>query len=78
MIQEVKLSDIPGRATSYNNQVQADIREFLETDWPVAEVGTAKYKSINSACCAYRTAVKRMGVDCIVTMQSGRLFLMRK
>lgn len=78
MITKIDPRELPGRATSYNNVITADIREFLESDWPIAEVKCEKYKTSHSACCAYRTAVKRMGVDVIVTERSDRLFLMKK
>lgn len=78
MIERIDPREVPGRATTYNNMIEADIREFMESGWDVAEVKTEKYKTIYSASSAYRITAKRMGAECIVTARSGRLFLMRK
>lgn len=78
MIERIDPKAVPGRVTTYNNMIEADIREFMESGWDVAEVKTEKYKTVTSSANAYRTAVKRMCADCIVTARSGRLFLMRK
>lgn len=79
MISKIDPNELPGRATRYNNIVESDIREFIESDWPVAEVGTDKYKTIASAFSAYKNAAKRIAPDyVVVTQRSGRLFLMRK
>lgn len=79
MIQKVDPHELPGRATKYNNLAEADIREFIESEWPVAEVKTDKYKSVGSAYSVYRGAAMRIAPDyMIVTQRSGRLFLMRK
>lgn len=78
MIERIDPKAVPGMVTTYNNMIEADIREFLESGWAVAEVRAEKYKTIYSATSAYRITAKRMGADCIVTARSGRLFLMRK
>ena len=79
MITKIEAAEMPGRATSYNNIVEADVRQFIEIDWSVAEVKTEKYKTAHSAYAAYRTAVKRIAPDyMIVSERSGRLFLIRK
>lgn len=78
MIERIDPRDIPGRATAYNSMVEADIREFMDSDWPVAEVKTNKYKSVGSASASYRAAIKRLDAGCIVTQRGYRLFLVRK
>ncbi len=78
MITKIDPKEMPGRATSYNNIITADIREFVDSDWSVAEVKCEKYKTSHSACAAYRSAVKRMGVNVLVVERSNRLFLMKE
>ncbi len=78
MITRIELNEIPGRANWHNNIAEADVRDFLDSDWPVAEVKCDKYKSAHSACVAYRYVAKNMNADVIVTERGGRLFLMRK
>ena len=79
MISKIDPVDMPGRATSYNNLVEKDIREFIESDWTVAEVKTEKYKNVHSAFSAYKAAAKRLAPDhVVVSERSGRLFLIRK
>ena len=78
MITKVDWNDIPGRATSYNNMVTADIREFMESEWTVCEVSVDKYKTVQSAACAYKNAINRMGAKAVTLTRGGRLFLMKK
>ena len=78
MITKVDPADIPGRATSYNNMVTADIREFMESEWSVCEVSVDKYKTVQNAACAYKNAIKRMDAKCFYVTRGNRLFLMKK
>ena len=78
MIERIDPRDIPGRATAYNSMVEADIREFMDSDWAVAEVKTNKYKTAGSAAVSYRAAIKRLDAGCIATLRGERLFLIRK
>lgn len=78
MITKVGAKDIPGRATSYNSIVTSDIREFMDSDWTICEVSTEKYKSIGSAYCSYKDAIKRMGAKAVPVTRGNRLFLMKE
>lgn len=79
MIERIDPRDVPGRVTSYNNPINLDIQEFLESDWPVAEIKTEKYKNVLSAFSSYKAAVNRLAPDAVtVFSRSGRLFLARK
>lgn len=78
MITKIDLEDLPGRATRYNNMVVQDIKDFMDSDWTVAEVATDKYKSVHSAVFSYRKAAQRLGGGCEVTERSGRCFLIKK
>ena len=76
MIKEIDIREVPGRATTFNNFVEADVKQFAESGWTVAEVST--YKDVISASSAYKAAVKRLNLPVDVTVRSGRLFLMKK
>lgn len=80
MIKKVDIKDIPGRVTRYNSMVTADIREFMNSEWEVAEVATEKYKSTDSAFTTYRNAIQRMdaGEMVVASQREGRLFLIKK
>ena len=77
MIKKVELNDVPGRATSWNTQIEADLKSFMESDWPACEVGTEKYKSVNSARNAYDKAIKRLNMKVDALTRNGRLFLVK-
>lgn len=78
MITQVNPKELPGRVTKYNNLVEAYIREFLDSEWSVAEIHCDKYKSAGSAAASYRAAIRRMNAACICTARGDRLFLVRK
>lgn len=78
MIAKIDPKELPGRATSYNNIVTADVRDFVNSDWTAAEVKCEKYKTAHSACAAYRSAIKRMGVKVLVMERNDRLFLVKE
>lgn len=80
MIKKVDIKDIPGRVTRYNSMVTADIREFMNSEWAVAEVATEKYKSTASAFTTYKKAIQQMdaGEMVVASQREGRLFLIKK
>lgn len=78
MIRKIEKKDIPTRTTHYNNLLIAEIKEFVGTDWPAAEIDIAKYKSATTASAAYKKAVKRMGAPVKVISRNGRAFLLRE
>ncbi len=78
MISKIEVKDIPGRACGYNNMVTTEVMEFYNSDWDACEVNIGKYKNINSACMAYRDAIKKARVGVFATVRCGRLFLIRK
>lgn len=77
MITKTEIKDIPGRASSYNEQVTKDVMEFFDSDWSACEVKTEKYKNVLSAANAYREAIKRARVGVTAITRGGRLFLIR-
>lgn len=77
MITKTEMKDIPGRASSYNEQVTKDVMEFFESDWSACEVKTEKYKNVMSAANAYKEAIKRAHVGVSAITRGGRLFLIR-
>lgn len=78
MIRKIELNDIPGRLTSYNNMIDREIRDFIDSDWPAAEIDTAKYKNAYTASRSYSSAAKRMGVPVIAMSRGGRAFLVKE
>ena len=77
MITKTELKDIPGRACSFNNDVQRDVLEFHKSGWAACEVNVKKYKNAPSAFSAYKTAIKRLNVGVIPLARNDRLFLIR-
>ncbi len=77
MIQKIEINEIPGRRTSYNNDVATEVEQFHKSDWAACEVNAAKYKSVHSATAAYRQAIKNLKLDIIAIEREGRLFLVR-
>lgn len=78
MFTEIKLSDIPGRKTKFNNKVAKDVIDFFESTMSAAEVNIAKYKDVASARSSYRQAIKASNVGVAVITRENRLFLIRK
>lgn len=78
MIRKVELNDIPGRHTRYNNMLRQEIRDFLASDWPAAEIDAAKYKDAATAARCYGTAATKMGVPVIAMTRGGRAFLVKE
>lgn len=77
MITKAEMKDIPGRVCPRNNEVTRDVLEFHKSDWDACEVNIEKYKSVQSACGAYRDAIKKAKVGVVAIQRKGRLFLIR-
>lgn len=78
MITKINMGDIPGRKTTHNNAVSAEILQFHESGWDACEVSTAHYKSVRVARNAYDYAAKKLKVGVSVMMRNDRLFLVRE
>lgn len=77
MIRKIEINDIPGRQTNYNNMIQQEMRDFLRSDWPAAEIDTAKYKSAYTAAKSYGQAARKANLPVIAMARNGRAFLIR-
>jgi len=77
MITKINTSDIPGRKTTHNNPVSAEILQFHKSGWDACEVNISHYKSAKTARNAYDCAVKKLKVGVAVMMRNDRLFLAR-
>lgn len=77
MIRKINLDDIPGRKTSYNNMIQQEMQDFLRSDWPAAEIDTAKYKNAYTAAKSYGHAARKANLPVIAMARNGRAFLIR-
>ena len=77
MIKQIEIKDIPGRACHFNNAVTRDVLDFHNSDYDAVEVDCGKYKNVNSACSAYRKAIKTANVNVIAFVRGDRLFLVR-
>lgn len=78
MITPIEVNEIPGRKAAFNNSVQAEVLEFYNSEWPACEVKTEHYKTVHSACSAYRAAIEATNVGVIAITRNDRLFLVRK
>lgn len=80
MIKKIEITDIPGRATRYNELVTNDIATFIDSQWDAAEVTTAKYKNASSAFNAFRAAIKKSFAPCDVDVirRGEKVYLVRK
>lgn len=78
MITQVDLKEIPGRRCNFNNAVSQEVLQFHKSDWSACEVNTNKYKTVHSACAAYKKAIQTLNVGVMAVERSGRLFLIRK
>jgi len=78
MFTEIKLSDLPGRKSKFNNEVAKDVMDFFESNMSAAEVNITKYKNAASAKSSYDQAIKASNVGVAVITRENRLFLIRK
>ena len=77
MLRKINLEEMPARV-SYKNMLRQEIRDFLDSDWPAAEIDTAKYKNAYTAAHSYGVAAKRMGAPVIAVARNGRAFLVKE
>lgn len=77
MITQTTIDAIPGRASTFNNDVMRDVMQFHESNWSAAEVDIKKYKNCSSAYGAYKTAAKRMRVAVVPISRGVKLYLVR-
>lgn len=84
MLKEICRTDIPGAGIvgkKKDNQTEADIKAFIESDMDAAEVtGIKRYKTPNSAYSAYLTKAKMLGVWPKVRpiLRGARVFIVRE
>ena len=57
----VKVNEIP-RKGSPRNALQKSVRDFYESDFEAVLVTIDSYSTINSACAAFRKAIKAEGL----------------
>ena len=77
MIRKINIDEIPVRV-AYRNMLRQEIRDFLASDWPAAEIDTAKYKNAYNAAYSYGMAAKKMGVPVTAMSRESRAFLVKE
>lgn len=77
MIRKVEISEIPKCRVSYNNMVSQEVKDFLASDWPAAEIDTAKYKNAYTAAKSYGQAARKANLPVLAIARNGRAFLIR-
>lgn len=84
MLKEIRRTDIPASGIvdrKKDNPTENDIKAFIESGMEAAEVtGIDRYKSPESACSAYLTKAKMLGVWPKVRpiLRGDRVFIVRE
>ena len=78
MIEPIKLSDVPMRATNTANLVEKYLKDFWEPSAVAGKVKVPVGRKARYVTMSYRSAVKRLGLPILVMQRGNDVYVVKK